>query len=267
MSMTANRFKESLNNPPAVPLLGTWFMSAAPAIAEALGYCGFDFLVIDMEHSPIDIGETIALMRTIAGTPAESLVRLAWSDQVRVKQVLDAGARNLLFPFIQTPEEAQAAVRYTRYPPEGIRGVAAVHRGSRFGQTKDYLRNASQDIAVIIQLETPAAIERLAAIAAIPGVDSLFVGPGDLSAAMGRIGEVAHADVQALIAKAAKDARAAGKPIGIVGPNPEMVARFIDYGYTWAAVASDIGMLTGRANDWMSAIRGRTPASTPSAAY
>jgi 4-hydroxy-2-oxoheptanedioate aldolase len=265
--MNVNRFKASLIQPPAVPLLGSWFMSAAPAVAEALGHCGFDFLVIDMEHSPIDIAETIALMRTIAGTPAESLVRLAWSDQVRVKQVLDAGARNLLFPFVQTPEEALAAVRYTRYPPDGIRGVAAVHRGSHFGQTRDYLRNAATEIAVIIQLETPSAIERLVAIAAVPGVDSLFVGPGDLSASMGRIGEVAHPEVQALIAKAAKDARAVGKPIGIVGPNPEMVARFIDYGYTWAAVSSDMGMLTGRAVEWVSAIRGRAAASTPAAAY
>jgi 4-hydroxy-2-oxoheptanedioate aldolase len=262
-----NRFKQSLTQPPAQPLLGTWFMSAAPSVAEALGHCGFDFLVIDMEHSPIDIGEAIALMRTIAGTPAESMVRLAWNDQVRVKQVLDAGARNILFPFVQSAEEARAAVSYTRYPPEGVRGVAAVHRGSRFGQTKDYLKNASNDIAVIIQLETPAAIERLSGIAAVPGVDSLFVGPGDLSAAMGRIGEVGHPEVQALLAKAAKDARAVGKPIGIVGPNPEMVSRFIDYGYTWVAVASDLGLLTCRAIDWIGTLRKRSSAPSPTAAY
>ena len=265
--MNLNRFKASLIQPPAIPLLGSWFMSAAPAVAEALGYCGFDFLVIDMEHSPIDIAQAIALMRSVAGTPAESVVRVAWNDQVRVKHVLDAGARSVMFPFVQTPEEARAAVKYTRYPPEGTRGVAAVHRGSHFGQTKDYLRDAANDIAVIIQLETPAAIERLAAIAAVPGVDSLFIGPGDLSASMGRIGEVGHPEVQALIAKAAKDARAANMPIGIVGPNPEMVARFLDYGYTWVAVSSDLGMITGRAVDWIGAIRGRAATTTPAAAY
>jgi 4-hydroxy-2-oxoheptanedioate aldolase len=256
--MIPNRFKASLTQPPAQPPaqppLGTWFMSAAPAVAEALGNCGFDFLVIDMEHSPIDIAETIALLRTIAGTPAESLVRLAWNDQIRVKQVLDAGARNLLFPYVQNAAE-------------GVRGVAAVHRGSAFGQTKDYLKNASSGIAVIIQLETPESIELLPEIAAVPGVDSLFVGPGDLSAAMGRIGEVAHPDVQALIAKAAKAARAAGKPIGIVGPNPDMVSRFVDYGYTWVAVASDLGMLTGRATDWIGALRKRAPAAAATSAY
>lgn len=265
--MIANRFKASLTQPPAQPLLGTWFMSAAPSVAEALGNCGFDFLVIDMEHSPIDIVETIALLRTVAGTPAESLVRLACNDQVRVKQVLDAGARNLLFPFVQNAAEARAAVSYTRYPPEGVRGVAAVHRGSAFGQTQDYLKYASSGIAVIIQLETPEAIERLPEIAAVPGVDSLFVGPGDLSAAMGRIGEVGHPDVQALIAKAAAGARAAGKPIGIVGPHPEMVARFVEYGYTWVAVASDLGMLTGRAADWIGTLRKRAPTSAAKAAY
>jgi 4-hydroxy-2-oxoheptanedioate aldolase len=265
--MIANRFKASLLQPPAQPPLGTWFMSAAPAVAEALGNCGFDFLVIDMEHSPIDIAETIALLRTVAGTPAESLVRLAWNDQIRVKQVLDAGARNLLFPYVQNAAEARAAVSYTRYPPEGVRGVAAVHRGSAFGQTKDYLKNASSGIAVIIQLETPESIERLPEIAAVPGVDSLFVGPGDLSAAMGRIGEVAHPEVQALIAKAAAGARAAGKPIGIVGPNPDMVARFVDYGYTWVAVASDLGMLTGRATDWIGTLRKRAPTTAATAAY
>ncbi|MGO9935230.1 MAG: HpcH/HpaI aldolase family protein [Steroidobacteraceae bacterium] len=265
--MLPNHFKTSLTQPPPQPLLGTWFMSAAPSIAEALGHCGFDFLVIDMEHSPIDIAETIALLRTVAGTPAESLVRLAWNDQVRVKQVLDAGARNLLFPFVQNAEEARAAVSFTRYPPEGVRGVAAVHRASSFGQGKDYLKNASKGISVIIQLETPAAIDRLAEIAAVPGVDSLFVGPGDLSAAMGLIGEIAHPNVQALIAKAAVDAKAAGKPIGIVGPNPDMVARFVEYGYTWVAVASDLGMLTGRALDWIGTIRKRAVTQTAASAY
>ena len=261
-----NRFKASLTQPPAQPLLGTWFMSAAPSVAEALGHCGFDFLVIDMEHSPIDIGEAIALMRTIAGTPADYLVRLAWNDPVRVKQVLDAGAQSLLFPFVQTAQEARAAVSYTRYPPHGIRGVAAVHRGSHFGQIKDYLRNAAEDIAVVIQLETPASIERLAQIAAVPGVDSLFVGPSDLSAAMGRIGEVGHPEVQALLAAAATAARAVGKPIGIVAPNPEMLARFLDFGYSWVAVASDLGMLVGRAVDWIGAVRKRAVAA-PTAAY
>ncbi|MDB6089521.1 MAG: 2-dehydro-3-deoxyglucarate aldolase [Gammaproteobacteria bacterium] len=259
--MSSNRFKASLAQPPSQPLLGTWLMSGAPAIAEAMGLCGFDFLVVDMEHSPIDIVDAISMLRAIAGTPAEPVVRLAWNDQVMVKRVLDGGARNLMFPYIQSSEEARMAVAYTRYPPHGVRGVAAVHRGSRYGRTSDYFKTANDEIAVIIQLETPEAIGQLAEIAAVPGVDALFVGPGDLSAALGRIGEVAHPQVQALIARAAQAARTAGKPIGIVGANPEMVGRFLSYGYDWVAVASDIGMMTGHAVEWVAAIRKQGDAS------
>ena len=262
-----NRFKTSLTTPPAQPLLGTWLMSAAPSVAEALGYCGFDFLVVDMEHSPIDIVETVAQLRAIAATAAEAMVRVAWNDQVRVKQVLDAGARTVLFPFVQTAEEAAAAVSYTRYPPHGVRGVAAMHRASQFGQARDYLRTAGDEIAVVIQLETPAAIERLPEIAAVPGVDSLFVGPGDLSAAIGRLGEIGHPEVQAMIASAAGAARRIGKPIGIVGPNPEMVKRFLGYGYTWSALASDLGLMTGRATEWLGTLRDQKRVAGSTAAY
>jgi 4-hydroxy-2-oxoheptanedioate aldolase len=268
--MSSNRFKSWMLRPPSPPPLGTWLMSGAPAIAEAMGCCGFDFLVVDMEHSPLDIADTISMLRAIAGTPAEPLVRVAWNDRVLVKRVLDGGARSIVFPFIQTAEEARAAVAATRYPPEGVRGVAAVHRGSRFGQVSDYLKTANDEIAVVIQLETPVAIERLAAIAAVPGVDSLFVGPADLAAAMGRIGEVGHAEVQALIASAARLAHAAGKPIGIIGGTPDMLGRFLSYGYDWVAVASDIAMMTGRAVEWLTAIKGverRAAAPESPAAY
>jgi 2-dehydro-3-deoxyglucarate aldolase/4-hydroxy-2-oxoheptanedioate aldolase len=265
--MEPNRFKAWLSERPERKPLGTWLMSGAPATAEAMGFCGFDFLVLDMEHVPIDLGETIALLRAIAGTPAEALVRLPWNDQVLVKRVLDAGARSLMFPFIQTAEEARRAVSYTRYPPDGVRGVAAIHRGSRYGRAPDYLKTAGDQIAVVLQLETPAAIERTAEIAAVDGCDALFLGPGDLSASMGRIGEIGHPEVQALIARAAELAHAAGKPIGIVGPNPEMVGRFLGYGYDWAAVASDMAMMTGRAVEWVAAMRGAAPAVAPAAAY
>ncbi|MDB6043488.1 MAG: 2-dehydro-3-deoxyglucarate aldolase [Gammaproteobacteria bacterium] len=258
--MSSNRFKACLAQPPAQPLLGSWVMSAAPAVAEAMGVCGFDFLVVDMEHSPIDIAEAVSMLRAIAGTPAEPVVRLAWNDQVMVKRVLDGGARNLMFPFIQSAAEAREAVSYTRYPPHGVRGVAGVHRASRYGRAGDYFTTANDEIAVVIQLETPEAIERLAEIAAVPGVDALFVGPGDLSAALGRIGEVGHPEVQALIAKAAQMAHTVGKSIGIVGGNPDMVGRFLSYGYDWAAVASDVGMMTGRAVEWAAAIRARNAA-------
>lgn len=265
--MSTNPFKTWFQQPPAKPPLGSWLQSGAPTVAEAMGLCGFDFLVIDMEHSPIDIAEAVSMLRAIAGTPAEPVVRLAWNDQVLVKRVLDAGARNLMFPFVQSAEEARAAVSYTRYPPHGVRGVAASHRASRYGRAVDYLKTANETIAVIVQLETPEAIERLPQIAGVPGVDALFVGPGDLSAAMGRIGEIGHPDVQALIARAAKSAHEVGKPIGIVAGNPDLLGRFMGYGYDWGAVASDMALMTGRALEWIGAIKGRTAPPSGTAAY
>lgn len=264
-----NRFKSWLGEKGRKTPLGTWLMSGAPSTAEAMGYCGFDFLVVDMEHVPIEISDLAAILRAIGCTPADAVVRLAWNDQVLVKRAMDAGAQTLMLPFVQNAEEAREAVSYMRYPPHGVRGVAAVHRGSRFGRVPDYLKRANDEVCTIVQLETPQAIERLPEIAAVPGIDALFVGPGDLSAAMGHIGNIAHPEVQELIAKAARDCQAAGKPVGIVGPNPAMVGRFIDYGYSYAAVASDIAMMTGRASDWLAELRGDDKAApaAPAAAY
>ena len=268
--MQPNRFKAWLTERPERRPLGTWLMSGAPATAEAMGFCGFDFLVVDMEHVPIDLAETISLLRTIAGTPAEALVRLPWNDQVLVKRVLDAGARSVMFPFIQTAGEARRAVSYTRYPPAGVRGVAAIHRGSqarlwpRAELPEDRRRRDRRGVATGNPGRRSSA--RLE-IAAVDGAMRSSLAPATCSASMGRIGDIAHPEVQALIARAAELAHAAGKPIGIVGPNPEMVSRFLDYGYDWAAVASDMAMMTGRAVEWVAAMRGAAPAAAPAAAY
>jgi len=268
MTDLANPFLDWLRAGDRRPL-GTWLMAAAPATAEALGHTGFEFLVVDMEHVPIGTPELAHILRAIGCTPAEPVVRLAWNDAVLVKQAMDAGARTLMLPFVQSAEEAAAAARAMRYSPDGSRGMAAVHRASRFGRIPDCLRWANAAACTIVQLETPEAVERLPEIAAVPGVDALFLGAGDLSAAMGHVGDIGHAEVQALIAKATRDAGAAGRPIGIVGPNPEMVGRFLGYGYSFAAVASDVAMMTGHATDWLGTLRGEampTPAR-PVAAY
>jgi 4-hydroxy-2-oxoheptanedioate aldolase len=263
-----NRFKGWLTADGPRPPLGTWLMAAAPATAEALGYSGFDFLVVDMEHVPIEVSDLAAILRAIGCTPADPVVRLAWNDQVLVKRVLDAGAQTIMLPFVQTAEEARLAVSFSKYPPLGVRGVAAVHRGSRFGRAVDYFKRANDEVAVIVQLETPEAIERLPEIAAVPGVDALFVGPGDLAAAMGHIGNIAHPDVQAVLDRAAKMAVKSGKPVGIVGPNPDMVRRFIGYGYSYVAIGSDLAMMTTRATEWLGTLRqSDVPVATPAAAY
>lgn len=263
MDLPPNSFKRALaaGSPMAV---GTWLMSAAPATAEALGWAGFDFLVVDMEHVPIDTPQAIELLRAVAGTPAQPVVRLPWSDMVMVKRAMDAGAQSLMFPFVQSAEEARRAVSYTRYPPEGVRGVAAMHRASRYGAVPDYLNAANREACVIIQIETLQALDRLADIAAVPGVDAVFVGPGDLSASMGHLGDTTSAAVQDRLAQAARECRRLGKPAGIVGATPEMVGRFIDYGYAWVAVASDLSMMLKLARQFLATVRGhRTPPGSP----
>ena len=262
MTFPTNDFKRWLTGDGPQPPIGTWLMSAAPSTAEAMGFCGFDFLVLDMEHVPIDVPQATDILRAIAGTPAVPVVRLPWNDQVLVKRVLDAGAQTLMFPFVQNLNEAERAVASTRYPPDGVRGVAAMHRASRYGRVPDYLRRANAEICVILQLETPEAVAAMPEIAALPGVDALFVGPGDLSAAMGYLGDIAAAPVQDALAAAAAAAGSAGKPVGIVGPNPDMVRRFLGYGYTFAAVASDMAMMTARAAEFLGALRDQAAATT-----
>src|SRR4051812_29651409 len=253
MSLPQNSFKRGLVERRGMN--GTWFMSASPVLAEALGHAGFDFLVLDMEHTTADVPQLFSLLQAVAGTPAASVVRLPWNDPVIVKRVLDAGAQSLMFPYIQTIEEARAAVASTRYPPEGRRGVAAMHRAARFGTAADYLKRAEEEICVILQLETPEAIAQLPAIAAVDGVDCLFIGPGGLSASMGHIGDMAHAEVQKALEAAAQACAKAGKPSGIVAPTPEMAKRFLANGYSWSAVASDLGLLMGRAREILAAMR------------
>jgi 4-hydroxy-2-oxoheptanedioate aldolase len=254
MDLPANPLKRAIAERRAIT--GTWMMSGSAVIAEALGFSGFDFLVVDMEHTALDVSTLKPVLQAIAGTPAQAVVRLPWNDPVLVKRVLDCGAQSLMFPFVQSVGEASQAVASTRYPPAGTRGVAAMHRASRYGAVKDYLTRASEEICVIIQLETREALGKLPGIAAVDGVDCLFVGPGDLAADVGHIGDIGNAAVQAALAEAAVAAGKAGKPVGIVAPTPEMAVRFIGYGYTWSAISSDLGMLAGRARE-LSAKAGR----------
>jgi len=254
--MQPNRFKDWMKNPPARPPLGAWLTTGSATAAEAMGFCGFDFLVVEMEHAPIDLDDAVTLLRAVAGTPTEAMVRLSWNDQVMVKRVLDAGARSVMFPFIQDADEAEAAVAYTRYPPDGVRGVAGGVRASQYGRVANYLTTASEQIAVVLQIETISALDQAGEIAAVEGVDSLFLGPTDLSASMGMIGELDRPEVQAQIQRAVTLAHDAGKPIGIIGMDPEMVTRFLGYGYDWVAVGSDLTMMTSRAREWVAEMGG-----------
>lgn len=248
-----NPFRSRLRLPGAP--LGTWLMSGTASTAEAMGHAGFDWLLVDLEHVPLDERDTLGLLQAIAGTNACSITRLAANDPLLFKRALDLGAQTIMVPFVDSAEAAQQAISAAKYPPLGTRGFAAVLRASGYGTVRDYGQRANDSIYTIIQLETLEAVAALEEIAAVPGVDALFLGPGDLSANMGHIGNIGHPEVQAVIADVAQRCLAINKPCGIVGPTPEMVSQFISQGYAFVAVASDMGMMMRQANTFIQAIR------------
>jgi len=249
---TRNAFRDALKHKDGSTMrakpLGTWLMSGSVASAEAFGHAGFDWLVIDMEHAPLEFTDVLHMLQAVECGGAAPIVRIARNDATLAKRALDMGAPTLMFPYVQSPEEARAAVASTKFPPLGTRGFAAMHRASRYGTWSEFGTRANEATACIVQLETPEAVAQLEAIAAVPGVDALFVGPGDLSAAMGKIGNLADPEVRAALADCARRANAIGMPIGIVGPTPSMVREFVEMGYDYVAIASDMGMMMRQAN-------------------
>lgn len=250
-----NAFRHLLKSAGSHPPVGTWIMSANAIVAEALGHAGFDWGVIDMEHAPLDMMEVVHILQALSATRMVPVVRVPWNDAVVVKRVLDAGATTVLFPLVQDGEEARRAVAATRYPPQGVRGVASGTRASRFGAAYNYFKTANDSVGAIVQIETPAALERLEEIASVPGVDALFIGPGDLSAAMDHLGEPTHPQVMDACAKAAQRARRLGVPIGTIGGTPDVVAQYRAMGFDFVAVGSDLGLLMRGAGAALSALK------------
>jgi 2-keto-3-deoxy-L-rhamnonate aldolase RhmA len=252
-----NPFKTLLANKglPAGYPVGSWVMSASPLVAEAMGCAGFDWLLLDMEHTPLDMLGLVHVLQAIAGTQAVPVTRVPWNDTVMVKRVLDAGAQTLMFPFVQSADEAKSAVAACKYTPDGVRGMAAMSRASRFGTLKDHFKVANASVSVIVQAETPQAMACIEDIAAVPGVDSVFMGPGDLSGAMGHVGDLMHPEVVALMADGVRRCHAVGKPVGTVGGTPEAVATYRAAGFDYIACASDLGLMMRNCAAVLSAIR------------
>lgn len=251
-----NPFRQLLRAAGGQVPLGTWVMSASPLLAEAVGHAGFDWAVLDMEHSPLELPGVVALLQAVAGTRLVPVVRVPWNDAVTVKRVLDAGAQTLLFPMVQSAAEAARAVAATRYPPQGVRGMAGMSRASRFGTDAQYLAQANHRIGVIVQLESAAALRALPEIAEVPGVDALFVGPADLSADLGLPAAPLHPHVLDLMTQAARSAAALGKPIGTLGLDPRQVVQYRAAGYGFVALSSDLGLLMHGAQTALAALRG-----------
>jgi 2-keto-3-deoxy-L-rhamnonate aldolase RhmA len=222
--------------------VGTWLMSASPLLAEAAGLAGFDWAVIDMEHAPLDLGDVVHLLQAVGATRLVPVVRVPWNDTVTIKRVLDAGATTLLVPFVQNADEAAAAVAATRYPPQGVRGMAGMSRAAQYGLAPDHYKNANRTVSVIVQIESEMALANLEAIARVDGVDALFIGPADLSGSMGLTGQVNHPRVVKAMAEAVRRCHAAGKPVGTIGVEPDAVVGYRAAGYDFLAVGSDLGL-------------------------
>jgi 2-keto-3-deoxy-L-rhamnonate aldolase RhmA len=228
--------------------IGLWSSLCSNIAAEIVGDSGFDWILLDTEHAPNEPPAVLAQLQAFSGGTAEVVVRPAWNDAVLIKRLLDIGAQTLLIPFVQNAEEAKRAVAACRYPPAGIRGITAGGRASRFGRATSYLKEADGEVCVLVQVETQHAIDRIAEIAAVDGVDGIFVGPSDLSASMGHIGNPLHPDVQRAIELAARRIADAGKMSGILTSVEADARRYIGWGYKFVAVSTDIGLLAKSAD-------------------
>lgn len=250
-----NAFRQMLKASGAHPPVGTWISSANPLVAEAIAWAGFDWGLVDMEHAPLDIPGVVQILQALGCTKMLPVVRMPWNETVTVKRVLDAGAATVMFPFVQDAEEARRAVAATRYPPQGVRGVASSTRATRFGTSANYLRTANQNVGVIVQVETPQAIDALDEIAAVDGVDAVFVGPADLSAALGCIGELTHPAVLRLMSRAVQRCKDRGTPVGTLGASADHVAQYRAIGFDFLAISSDIGLMMRGAREAIAALR------------
>lgn len=228
--------------------IGLWSSLCSNIVAEIIGDSGFDWILLDTEHSPNELPGLVVQMQALATGTATPIVRPAWNDAVLIKRILDAGAQSLLIPFVQNAEEAKRAVAATRYPPQGIRGITASGRAARYGRVPGYLDKAGSEICLLVQVETAEALSQLESIAAVEGVDGVFIGPADLSASLGHIGNPAHPEVQDAIKDAVTRLRKIGKPAGILTPNEAEARRYIEWGCTFTAVGSDLGLLAKNAD-------------------
>ena len=238
---TENKFKQSLK---AGRLqVGLWTSFADPYAIEIVASAGFDWLLIDGEHAPNDLRAVLAQLQAVAAYPTQPVVRLPIGDPVLIKQYLDLGAHSLLIPLVESGEQAQQLVRATRYPPAGIRGVAAA-RASGWGSITDYIVRANELVCLLLQVETRKGLKNLDEILAVHGVDGIFIGPSDLAASLGHPGEPDHPDVVPVIEDAIAKIKASGKAAGILTADPDLARAYIKRGVTFCAVGVDTTILT-----------------------
>jgi len=237
-----NPFKAALTLGPAQ--IGLWLSLASPYSTEICATAGFDWLLIDGEHSPNDVRSTLQALQAAAGYRSHPVVRVVQGETALIKQMLDIGAQTLLVPMVDTPEQARALVAATRYPPEGIRGVgAAAARASRWGARTDYVNEANQEVCLLVQVESTTGMDNLDAICAVEGVDGVFIGPSDLAASMGFRGQLTHPKVQATVDEAIRRIAASGKAAGTLTADNALAQHYLDLGAKFVAVGIEANVL------------------------
>jgi 4-hydroxy-2-oxoheptanedioate aldolase len=257
MDRLLNPFKQALK---AGRLqIGLWHSLSSHLVVEIIADSGFDWLLLDTEHAPNELPMVHAQLQAAGGGTAHAVVRAAWNDQVIIKRLLDIGAQSLLIPYVETEEEAKRAVMSTRYPPDGFRGVASLTRASRYGRIKGYYDAAQEQICLLLQVETKRGLENLDAIARVDGVDGVFIGPSDLSAALGYLGKPAHPEVVKTIDDSIRRIKDAGSVPGILTGDPELAQHYIELGCLFTAVGSDVALLANAADRLAAMIRSQNP--------
>lgn len=254
MPAPLNQFKQRLHA--GERQIGLWLGLADPYAAELIAGAGFDWLVIDGEHAPNDLRSTLAQVQALSAFPVSAVCRPPVGESWMIKQLLDIGCQTILVPMIETAEQAKELVRAVKYPPRGMRGVGAgLARASRFNAIADYLVTADEQICLLLQLETRAGLDQLEAIAAVDGVDGIFIGPADLAADMGYLGRPGLAEVQARVEDAIGRIVKTGKAAGILTSDQQLARRYLELGATFVAVGSDIGLIGTAARQLAAAYR------------
>ncbi|SDP38703.1 4-hydroxy-2-oxoheptanedioate aldolase [Rhodoferax sp. OV413] len=244
-SLPPNTFKQALAS--GRPLIGLWCNFAHLATVECVAQSGFDWLLLDMEHTQSNLDTISSQLLALRGTPSAAVVRAPSNDMAFIKRLLDAGTTNLMVPNIRSAAEALDAVSYTRFAPQGLRGVAGSTRGGGYTRYKDYMARANDEIALVLQIESREALDELDAICRVPGVDAVFIGPADLAASLGYRGQVAHPEVQAAISKAIAIGKAAGKAVGILTVDGKGEP-YLAQGATMVGVGTDMHLLIAAAD-------------------
>lgn len=239
--LPVNRLKRALAE--GRSQIGLWCSLASHITTEIVAGSGFDWLLLDTEHSPNELTMVHRQLQAMTGGTASAVVRPAWNDPVLFKRFLDIGVQSFVVPFVQNADEARRAVAATRYPPHGIRGVAVSVRANNYGRVKDYTKSVHDELCVFVQIETRVALSNIEAIAAVDGVDGLFIGPSDLAADFGHLGNNAHPDVRAAIGDAVGRIRQAGKVAGILAPIETDARHWLNLGCQFVGVGSDVGLL------------------------